>query len=142
MTSLFIVLIAHWNNNGECLQMVYLLEAIYFPWIAVEDICSYYSNFSIQKPIENFRNSKYLEILGEVPSILSLAPWLKIDARTSSLRNDSHFNPNDHHPSSFAHIWTSQQPLLLRVQSRKHYRTYSFNLQEVFAPQKDLLLET
>ncbi|GBM90701.1 hypothetical protein AVEN_154641-1 [Araneus ventricosus] len=43
----------------------------------MEDICSYYSNLSIQKPIENFRNSKYLEILGDLPSILSLAPWLK-----------------------------------------------------------------
>ncbi|GBO26491.1 hypothetical protein AVEN_272566-1 [Araneus ventricosus] len=50
---------------------------LYIEWIAVEDICSYYSNLSIQKPIENFRNSKYLEILGDLLSILSLAPWLK-----------------------------------------------------------------
>ncbi|GBM73636.1 hypothetical protein AVEN_4118-1 [Araneus ventricosus] len=50
---------------------------LYIEWIAVEDICSYHSNFSIQKPIENFRNTKYLEILGDLPSTLSLAPWLK-----------------------------------------------------------------
>ncbi|GBN81613.1 hypothetical protein AVEN_84451-1 [Araneus ventricosus] len=50
---------------------------LYIEWIAVEDICSYYNKFSTQKPNENFRNSKYLEILGDLPSILSLAPWLK-----------------------------------------------------------------
>ncbi|GBM20400.1 hypothetical protein AVEN_222105-1 [Araneus ventricosus] len=116
------------------------MSRLYIEWIAVEDICSYCSNFSIQKPIENFRDSKYLEILGDLPSILSLAPWLK--NRRKDIIITRILTRMIITPSSLAQIWTSQQPLLLRVQSRKHYRTYSFKLQEVFAPQKDLLLQT
>ncbi|GBN22894.1 hypothetical protein AVEN_129122-1 [Araneus ventricosus] len=110
---------------------------LYIEWIAVEDICSYYKNLSIQKPTEN---SKYLEILGDLPSILSLAPWLK--NRREDIILTRILTRMIINPSPFAQIWTSQQPLLLHVPSRKYYRTYSFNLQEVFAPQKDLLLET
>ncbi|GBM43494.1 hypothetical protein AVEN_9449-1 [Araneus ventricosus] len=66
-----------WNERADSLVKNVMESDLYIEWIAVEDICSYYSNFSIQKPIENLRNSKYLEILGDLPSILSLAPWLK-----------------------------------------------------------------
>ncbi|GBL95759.1 hypothetical protein AVEN_696-1 [Araneus ventricosus] len=66
-----------WNERADSLAKSVTESDIYIEWIAVEDICSYYSNFSIQKPIENFRNSKYLEILGDLPSILPFAPWLK-----------------------------------------------------------------
>ncbi|GBN59750.1 hypothetical protein AVEN_217763-1 [Araneus ventricosus] len=65
-----------WNERADSLAKN-VTESDYIEWIAVEDICSYYSKFSIQKPTENFRNSKYLEILGELPSILSTALWLK-----------------------------------------------------------------
>ncbi|GBM40966.1 hypothetical protein AVEN_222894-1 [Araneus ventricosus] len=67
----------HCLDRADSLAKNVTESDLYIEWIAVEDICSYYSNFSIQKPTENFRNSKYLEILGDLPSILSLAPWLK-----------------------------------------------------------------
>ncbi|GBL90452.1 hypothetical protein AVEN_179388-1 [Araneus ventricosus] len=66
-----------WSERADSLAKNIMESDLCIEWIAVEDISSYYSNFSIQKPIENFRNSKYLEILGDLPSILSLAPWLK-----------------------------------------------------------------
>ncbi|GBN01372.1 hypothetical protein AVEN_117287-1 [Araneus ventricosus] len=61
-----------WNERADSLAKNVTESDLYIEWIAVEDICSFYSNFSIQKPIENFRNSKYLEILGDLPSILFL----------------------------------------------------------------------
>ncbi|GBN99660.1 hypothetical protein AVEN_114372-1 [Araneus ventricosus] len=66
-----------WNERADSLAKNVTESDLYIEWIAVEDICSYYSKFSIQKPIENFRNSKYLEILVDLPSILSIVPWLK-----------------------------------------------------------------
>ncbi|GBL79830.1 hypothetical protein AVEN_28900-1 [Araneus ventricosus] len=66
-----------WNERADSLAKDVTESDLYIEWISVEDICSYYSNLSIQKPIENFRNSKYLEILEDLPFILSLAPWLK-----------------------------------------------------------------
>ncbi|GBM50092.1 hypothetical protein AVEN_223301-1 [Araneus ventricosus] len=66
-----------WNERADTLAKNVTESDLYIEWIAVEDVCSYYSNVSLQKPIENLRNSKYLEILGDLPSILSLAPWLK-----------------------------------------------------------------
>ncbi|GBL79635.1 hypothetical protein AVEN_18188-1 [Araneus ventricosus] len=66
-----------WNERADSLAKNVTESDLYIEWIAVEDICSYYSKFSIQKQTENFRNSKYIEILGDLPSILSIAPWLK-----------------------------------------------------------------
>ncbi|GBO33684.1 hypothetical protein AVEN_204801-1 [Araneus ventricosus] len=60
-----------WNERADSLAKNVTESDLYIEWIEVEDICSNYDNFSIQKPIENFRNSKYLEILGDLypPSI-------------------------------------------------------------------------
>ncbi|GBO41009.1 hypothetical protein AVEN_91127-1, partial [Araneus ventricosus] len=66
-----------WNERADSVAKNVTESDLYIEWIVVEDICSYYSNLSIQKPIENFRNSKYLQILADLPSILSLVPWLK-----------------------------------------------------------------
>ncbi|GBM18082.1 hypothetical protein AVEN_75510-1 [Araneus ventricosus] len=129
-----------WNERADSLAKNVTESDLYIEWIAGENICSYYSNFSIQKPIENFRNSKYLEILGDLPSILSLALQLKNRRKdiiitrilTRMIITPALLHRFGFHNNPFCSV-CNQENTIVHI---------PFNLREVFAPQKDLLLET
>ncbi|GBM31971.1 hypothetical protein AVEN_222306-1 [Araneus ventricosus] len=129
-----------WNERADSLAKIVTESDLYNEWIAVEDICLYYSKFSIQKPTENFRNSKYLEILGDLPSILSIAPWLK--NRRENIIITRILTRMIITPALLHRFVFTTTPFAPCAIKKTPHRIYSFNLQEVFAPQKDLLFET
>lgn len=50
---------------------------LYIEWVSPEDISSQLKARSTQKTCITFRDSKYHESLGDIPSIKALAPWLR-----------------------------------------------------------------
>ncbi|GBO27025.1 hypothetical protein AVEN_140434-1 [Araneus ventricosus] len=66
-----------WNEKADFLARTATNSTPYLNCISAEDIISHLQKISIQKPTETFRNSKYYDSLGDIPSVVSLSPWLK-----------------------------------------------------------------
>ncbi|GBL80045.1 hypothetical protein AVEN_29059-1 [Araneus ventricosus] len=66
-----------WNEKADFLAKTATNSTPFLDWITAEDIISHLQKISTQNPTETFRNSKYYDSLGDIPSVISLSPWIK-----------------------------------------------------------------
>ncbi|GBM50673.1 putative RNA-directed DNA polymerase from transposon BS [Araneus ventricosus] len=67
----------HWNEKADLLAKTVTESHPFIEWIASEDIISHFQTISLQKTNHSFQNSKYQESIGDIPTMLTLTPWLK-----------------------------------------------------------------
>ncbi|GBM47089.1 hypothetical protein AVEN_166726-1 [Araneus ventricosus] len=67
----------HWNEKADLFAKAVTWSHTLIEWIASEDIISHFRTISLQKTNHSYQNSKYQESIGNIPTILSLTPWLK-----------------------------------------------------------------
>ncbi|GBN62141.1 hypothetical protein AVEN_74381-1 [Araneus ventricosus] len=67
----------HWNEKADLLAKTVTESHPFIEWIASEDIISHFQTISLQKTNHSFQNSNYQESIGDIPTLLTLTPWLK-----------------------------------------------------------------
>ncbi|GBO10119.1 Uncharacterized protein K02A2.6 [Araneus ventricosus] len=66
-----------WNEKADTLARRVLESDLNIQWVTVEDIITQLKVHSGNQTDATYRGSKYYAILGDIPSIQTIAPWLK-----------------------------------------------------------------
>ncbi|GBO39172.1 hypothetical protein AVEN_163641-1, partial [Araneus ventricosus] len=69
--------VIHWNEKTDLLAKAVTESHPFLEWVAYADIISHFRSISLQKTNHSFQASKYQESIGNIPTMLTLTPWLK-----------------------------------------------------------------